>query len=413
MGRPFPSWITKQMIRGIEGPNLNAYLLALEGWRRGLTLTWHDDYFVNNSDDTEIDSIGLTFSLSSKEKTHFFFGARGDKIKNKALSLGKNREKLLKMLKNMKIETPSIKVFSENAPVKDVRKSTKMIGFPMIIRWRKGEEEKSLKVDSELKFKDVLQRIKGENYKHLIIEEYVKGVYYRFYVVNKKVISVIKGIKPEISRKKTSDFVECLNEIPNHIKNTAIKAVNAIPGLGHGEIEIVISDHGQSVTNIIMTPDISTYIFPLLGKPRNIPAAVIDYYFPETQGLSKDRTQIYFDYRRIKNLLKKMIVQELRIPEAPKGRLYAKRYVVSGKVQGVGYRRWVRRQAGKKNLHGYTRNLRNGKTVVVVASHIKEDVDQFKEICRGGPLRAKVEGISEHNWNTQIKAGFEIRRTRS
>src|SRR5690625_1797509 len=152
------------------------------------------------------------------------------------------------------------------------------------------------------------------------------------------------------------------------------------------------------------------HILPLSGSPRNIPAAIIDYYFPETIGMAEDRTKIYFDYRKINNLLRPRLVQEVKLPNAPEGKLYAKRYVVSGKVQKVGYRNWIRGQALKQNFNGYTRNLNNGKVVVVVAHENQGSVAAFKEICHEGSARAEVEEVQEYNWDSQIKLGFEIRK---
>src|SRR5699024_10570025 len=112
-------------------------------------------------------------------------------------------------------------------------------------------------------------------------------------------------------------------------------------------------------------------------------------------------TKIYFDYKVINDLLRKMLVQEYQVTDAPPGKLYAKRYVISGKVQKVGFRNWIRKEARKHNLYGYTRNLRNGKLVVVVAGANKFKIDDFKRTCYQGPKTAKVEGIQEYIWDKQ------------
>ena len=69
-------------------------------------------------------------------------------------------------------------------------------------------------------------------------------------------------------------------------------------------------------------------------------------------------------------------------------------------------------QANKQKLHGYTRNLKNGKVVVVVASENENKVKNFKKYCEQGPEKAVVEEVKEYDWNSQIKAGFEIRKTK-
>src|SRR5690625_4034367 len=86
----FPNWLTKQMIRGARGFNLDAYVMALEGWRRGLTLTWY--YDAEEVTDMKIigfNPLGKSFSLFSEDtkKTHYFYRSRGDKVTNEAVDI--------------------------------------------------------------------------------------------------------------------------------------------------------------------------------------------------------------------------------------------------------------------------------------------------------------------------------------
>src|SRR5690625_7692823 len=79
----YPDWLSNQMIKGVRGFNIDAYLVALEGWRRGLELTWY--YDAKDVTDLKIigfNPLGKTFSLSSKDKTHFFYRSRGDQVTN-------------------------------------------------------------------------------------------------------------------------------------------------------------------------------------------------------------------------------------------------------------------------------------------------------------------------------------------
>src|SRR5699024_6026699 len=99
MGK-FPKWISKQMVAGIRGFNLDAYLVALEGWRRGLTLKWYGDpSAVTDLKIIGFYPLGKTFSLSSKDKTHFFYRSRGDKVANEAVDIGANKHTTKEFLK--------------------------------------------------------------------------------------------------------------------------------------------------------------------------------------------------------------------------------------------------------------------------------------------------------------------------
>jgi acylphosphatase len=66
--------------------------------------------------------------------------------------------------------------------------------------------------------------------------------------------------------------------------------------------------------------------------------------------------------------------------------------MVTGRVQGVGYRFWVRNQAQQLNLTGFVRNNPD-RSVRVVAEGNTEDLNTFIGLCRLGPLRCQVTDI--------------------
>ena len=72
----------------------------------------------------------------------------------------------------------------------------------------------------------------------------------------------------------------------------------------------------------------------------------------------------------------------------------ARRYVVTGRVQGVGYRNFVEYAASKLGLTGYVRNLSNG-DVEVFAMGRPESLDDFRKELAKGPMMAKVNAVNE------------------
>jgi acylphosphatase len=69
------------------------------------------------------------------------------------------------------------------------------------------------------------------------------------------------------------------------------------------------------------------------------------------------------------------------------------RYIlISGKVQGVGFRHFTRQNAMKLGVHGYAKNLPNGK-VEVVAEGYKATLDAFVKILWKGPPASRVEDV--------------------
>jgi acylphosphatase len=63
--------------------------------------------------------------------------------------------------------------------------------------------------------------------------------------------------------------------------------------------------------------------------------------------------------------------------------------LISGKVQGVGFRDFTKKTADQMNVYGYVKNLRNGKVEAVLAGR-KSDVDKLLEKLRVGPRPANV-----------------------
>jgi acylphosphatase len=71
----------------------------------------------------------------------------------------------------------------------------------------------------------------------------------------------------------------------------------------------------------------------------------------------------------------------------------AVRYLVSGSVQGVGFRWFVARHARELGLSGYARNLADGRVEVVVAGGEGDAVARLEALLRRGPVHARVETV--------------------
>lgn len=83
-------------------------------------------------------------------------------------------------------------------------------------------------------------------------------------------------------------------------------------------------------------------------------------------------------------------------------------YVVSGRVQGVGYRFMVYRIALKLDIKGYVRNLDNG-DVEIYAEGSDNSLKLFKEYLKKGSLVAKVTSIFEEKLEKDSEyTGFKI-----
>ncbi len=84
-----------------------------------------------------------------------------------------------------------------------------------------------------------------------------------------------------------------------------------------------------------------------------------------------------------------------------------RRYFVTGKVQGVGFRRFVQKQATLLNLTGWTRNVIDGR-VEVCALGPEEDHAQFYEKLKKGPAFSVVESVEVHDCELETRTDFVI-----
>ena len=70
-------------------------------------------------------------------------------------------------------------------------------------------------------------------------------------------------------------------------------------------------------------------------------------------------------------------------------------FLIQGRVQGVGFRWYVQREAGELDLRGWVRNTEEGE-VEVVASGSAEDLAELRASMRRGPRGSRVDRLVEH-----------------
>lgn len=71
-----------------------------------------------------------------------------------------------------------------------------------------------------------------------------------------------------------------------------------------------------------------------------------------------------------------------------------KRICVSGRVQGVGFRYFVKKQARQYGLVGYVRNLPNGDVEIEAAGNVTDFI-RFISVIKKGSSASRVDNVSE------------------
>jgi len=85
----------------------------------------------------------------------------------------------------------------------------------------------------------------------------------------------------------------------------------------------------------------------------------------------------------------------------------ARRYFVSGRVQGVGFRYFVENVAGSLGLNGYARNLDDGR-VEVYAIGTEQEQAELAGLLWTGPRWADVRGVEVREEALEKLRGFRI-----
>ena len=81
--------------------------------------------------------------------------------------------------------------------------------------------------------------------------------------------------------------------------------------------------------------------------------------------------------------------------------------IIRGKVQGVGFRNWVKKNCTNLSLVGNVRNTLD-MTVEVIVTGPKVYLDKFCDKCQSGPTLAQVESVNTRAINLKEFSSFKI-----
>ena len=87
-----------------------------------------------------------------------------------------------------------------------------------------------------------------------------------------------------------------------------------------------------------------------------------------------------------------------------------RRWIIRGRVQGVGFRWFVMHEAARLELAGFARNLPDG-SVEVVSEGPEESLEAMEKQLRRGPSHARVDDVARLQVPVEIELPrpFDIR----
>ena len=85
-----------------------------------------------------------------------------------------------------------------------------------------------------------------------------------------------------------------------------------------------------------------------------------------------------------------------------------KHIVITGKVQGIGFRHWLYKAAIQRNIDGWVRNKISGEVEALIIGN-DENVNDLIKLCEKGPIFSKVTKVKVQNYQKEyLKKSFNI-----
>ena len=83
------------------------------------------------------------------------------------------------------------------------------------------------------------------------------------------------------------------------------------------------------------------------------------------------------------------------------------RLYITGTVQGVFYRAFLKENAERYNVKGFTRNLEDGRVEVFLEGNV-DDVNKMIKLCGQGPKHSQIRKVQEKSETFQDLKTFKI-----
>jgi D-alanine-D-alanine ligase-like ATP-grasp enzyme/acylphosphatase len=451
----------------------SGYSIALEAWRRGLTVTIDDSICSSFTV-----SISGEYSPGTAERTLRFKNTRPvDAASDRADRICKNKELTKEWLAKAGIPVPAGKSFDKDIPESDITKYAETLGFPVVLKPTDGEKGKGVIVNikDEEELLHAIDYIRHElQYDNILLEKYITGCECRVLVVGDRVAGALRripanikgngrntikeliGIKNRQRRKNPctsgalikidrqviacinkagysvdsipgpgeqiflrdtsnvsagGDPVDVTDEIPEAVKNNAVKAVKAIPGLYHAGVDVLIdSSKGDEDPGVIIEinsrPMISLHLFPVQGVPRDVTSEIVDLHFPETIAYKEKRQNdsLYFDRSVLKPIMSGM-ASAVTLNNLPVDKTRLCRILLTGPEDSSELEKWIKAHTVKLKLSGYLEKLQRGKVRLVLAGS-KGELQGFIEMCKKEQRKGRIEAVAVKECKIPVFLGF-------
>lgn len=452
-----------------QGKRISTYTVSLEGWRRGLQLSFYSIFEDGNK-------LKVRYSLSNGEKTHDFQLSMGDRVSQQAFEICNDKDLTKQYLGKQNVPIPHGKMFDKKVPMEEIVQYALSLGFPLVVKPTDGNAGKGVfaNIQSESDLRDIIPHVREElGFNEIIIENYVAGEEFRIYAIEDKILGAmnrrpanvrgdgvstirqlihtkneIRKINPHLTsrlikvdkeiervleesgytlnaipregelvflREKSNlstggDAVNVTDQLTPELRQITIDAGKAIPGLTHFGVDMIVSDDRKKgvILEVNSRPGLGGHMFPGEGEPLDFAKDIIDYYFPETIDI--ERSPLYYDFDNVILPIKSRAASNVDLIKPPLGKMYGKKLTISGNYNRRMLRKEIYKQARLLDVHGRIEELEDNQVQIIVMGLDEGVINNFKQICHDSvsDIDGEIDNIIEETWNKPLQIGFHI-----
>lgn len=445
------------------------YAIALEGWRRGMGVTFFND---------NRNRIGC--SLIYDGRSYPFIGSSGELITDEIVDICDDKGKTNDFLSGADVPIPLGREFDESSTDDDIMAYADEIKYPVVLKPTDGRAGRGVYAgitnpqELEYALKSVRDKL---GYKNILLQQYVTGDEVRIYVLDGRVLaasnrkpanilgdgnSTVKELiarKNELRKKvpslyfrpinidkevhtalkskghtlesipkkgerillrrvsnlsKGGESIDITDMLTEEQKSIAIRATQAIPGLVQCGVDMIINEQTGSgvVLELNTRPGIGNHLFPVEGQATDIPKEIVDFYIPDTKGMKTDDSNVYFEFKNIIETLKEKTTEQIDVCPYP-GRLITHKIVVDGEVNLLLLYNKIQSLAFGSGLHGCVEPDMSGGLTIVVGSTSDEGFDGFLKQLRSILEEHKLTIAEVVRYTSPVLVGFRLLDTAS
>lgn len=455
-----PLFFQPNVVRDGFGYKVSGYVIVLEAWRRGLTVTL-------------LDSRLRKFRVSDEKGREVSF--IGPRPVSPGASVVKDKYRTNELLSAAGVPVPeSVLIDQSSTSLTRLKEFATEIGYPVVLKPRDGSFGRgvfaNIKDEAELErcFLELSQQspnamlvleshIPGDDFRVLVYEDqYVAACRRTPANITGNGVSTVKELldaKNRIRRKNPhlstglikkdfevteylarkgytydsvpsageyiqlraaanasagGDVVDVTDELPQNIRESAVRAVQAIPGILCAGVDVLVDgETGKyAILELNWIPQIAVNMYPSVGEGVDVPKKVLDLYFPDSpRPDSESDARLSVTVKPVLDLLASGLASEVTLSPVPESR-YRTRVVFDFDLNSPltkAQRSKILAIASEHEIAGFLR-FRDGRYRVMAASSSR-GVEAFRESLA---TKMNLLLLNRRKWNGAVHSGFVL-----